>query len=650
MRSVLSYLSLFLILVVFHGCGSISILGGGSVYSDKFIKQLESIKLIYRDGDKQLALQKIDQMNDQTITQAEQAKKYNFKGVLLFSMGDLDGALENFQTSNNLVSSDRSLANNIRLNTASAYYKLNKFESVASWLKEIDIDYLKEKEQKNYYRLSFSVGIQNGDHRQVVGSLIYLTKDLKSFKQVEDYKYKEILIDNFKKMSASERVDVLDKNDDVSKATIAFLGKQEAMNRFYTGDKPGSQDVVDWLSSNFGSMIDVKTFVDDYNFRVAAFSRINSGAVGVIGPFSGRYGRFGKKIVAGVNTALNKFTGDQTLNLYLKDNQNNPFLAKNQVKELAMKHNVSAIIGGLFPSLAKEEYLEARKYGILYISLSPVFLPRSEKDHLLIEVSGSVESQINGVMKPELLEFLGKKVAILYPWSDEGKSYVNELWGLHNQEKLELTSLNHFEKGITDYRDSIKALLGLKYPRERKEEAVVWTEIKKLKQRGVRIINVLPPVVDFDWVLIPSIPSEAVQIIPTFSFYDAKKLKIVGGPSWINKHLQKQRKASPSRLFVIGNDTKKIGADFIDLYREHNGVSPHLVDTLSYDAMNIALNILAGQKFTKRDELTKKVLSQGKLVGLTSYWDLKDGLWLKDMDVLEVGRSGFRKLDFESNE
>ncbi|MGB0360870.1 MAG: GTPase Era, partial [Endozoicomonas sp.] len=39
------------------------------------------------------------------------------------------------------------------------------------------------------------------------------------------------------------------------------------------------------------------------------------------------------------------------------------------INDLIQKHHVSIIIGGLFPDTAKEEYLEAKKYGVLYVSL-----------------------------------------------------------------------------------------------------------------------------------------------------------------------------------------------------------------------------------------------------------------------------------------
>lgn len=648
MRAVLSQLLIVIAIFIAQSCSNIKVLNQADFYSEDFLQKIDSIQIIYRDGDKKLALSKLNMILDETITSAERAKKYNLKGVMLFSQRDLPGAIENFHKAGKFVDRDLFLVNNIKLNLGSSYFKLNKIEMVSKSLKTIDMDYLKAKEKKNYHKLLFTVANQLNDFNAVVNSLIFLTRNLDSFEQFESYKYKEILVDNFKKLDPSERVHVLDKNLKQSPVVVAYLGKQEAMSRFYIGDREGSQDVVDWLASKFDHLEDVKSFVEDYKYRVDNFSKINSGAVGVIAPLTGRLGKFGKKVVAGINTSIANGKNDQTLKIFVKDNQNNAFLAKKQIQELVTKHHVSAIIGGLFPSLAKVEYLEARKYGVLYISLSPVYLPRTEKNYLLIEVPGSVESQIAGVLKPDVLKHFGKKVAVLYPWSDEGKSYINELWGLHNSEKIDLTNTSHYKKGISDYRSPVKSLLGLKYPRERKEEYKIWSDIKNVNKRHVRIVNILPPVIDFDWVFIPSIPKEAVQIIPTFGFFDAKGIKFVGGPSWINKKLQKQRRNLGGKMYVIGNDTKNINMKFANLYKKHNGVNPHLVDTLSFESMNIVSTILNEQKFEKREDLGKRVLSFSELKGMISRWMFVDGLWIKDMDVLKIGSNGFKKLETSS--
>ena len=81
------------------------------------------------------------------------------------------------------------------------------------------------------------------------------------------------------------------------------------------------------------------------------------------------------------------------------------------------------------------------------------------------------------------------------------------------------------------------------------------------------------------------------------------------------------------------------------MYREHNSIKPHLVDTLSYEGMNLITQILKEQDFSKREEMEKRVLSFSELEGMTSKWKFDNGLWLKNMDMLEISSSGFTKIN-----
>ena len=453
------------------------------------------------------------------------------------------------------------------------------------------------------------------------------------------------MIDNFKKLGDSIRVDILYNNADDHRIVIAYLARIEAMNRFFFGEREAASDVVSWMESKFGDLPDVMSFVSDFKFRAENFSKINSGAIGVVAPLSGKFSKYGEKVVAGVNTALSASKHKSLVQVHVKDNQNNAYLAKNRIQELVLKHHVSVIIGGLFPGLAKEEYLEARKYGVFYISLSPVYLPRSQKNQLLLEVQGSVESQISSVMRPSVLNTFGNRVAILYPESDAGRTFMDELWSQHNISKINITNAYSFEQGIEDYREHVKGVLGLKFPREREEEYKIWKEIKSESKSSVRIINVLPPIQDFDWVFLPTLPNEAIQILPTFSFFDAKNIKFIGGPSWINKKLQRERRNLGGQLYLIGNDTNQVKEDFISLYKSKNNMFPQLVDTISFEGMNLALRVLGEKNFEKREDMAKHITELNQLEGMTSNWKLQDNIWIKDMDLIKIGNKGFSKVE-----
>ncbi len=645
MRLVSSFLYIVSLYILFQSCSGIQVINKADIYSAKFLKKIESIQLIYNDGDKKVALQSLNQIDDNALTKAEIAKKYNLKGVMLYSLKNINEAVESFLYAEENVDRDYNLASNIKLNIASSFFKQDKIDLAYSYIKKNDAEYLNEKEKNTFYSLWFNLAVQYSKPKEVVVALVNLTSSIQSFNQLETYKYKEIMIDNFKQLSNSEKMYILDEYQGSSKVTVAYLAKNEALSLYYSGDKSGAKDIIGWMSSKFSDMSDVKSFVEDFSFRTESYSKIDSKKVGIIAPLSGKLSRYGEKVVAGVNTALKNEKGVRSdIKVLLKDNQNNSFLSRKLIQEMILKHHVSAIVGGLFPHLAKEEYLEARKYGVLFISLSPVYLPKSQKNHLLIEIPGSVESQIRSVLTPENLEYLGKRVSVMYPWTDDGKSYVNELWQRFNNKEIELIGIEDYERGISDYRSSVRGILGLKHPREREEEHQIWYDIKNVNKRNVRIVNILPPVKDFDWVFIPSLPKEAIQILPTFSFFDAKGLKFVGGPSWINKTIQKERRNLGGKVFIVGNDSSDIDLNFLKDYKEVNGYYPGLVDTIAYESIKVLSSVLKDDNFSKRDDLESKILSTKSLSGITSNWSLENGLWVKDMDLLTISSDGFKKV------
>ncbi len=619
------------------------------IYSKDFLQQMDKIQAIYKKGNKDTALAELEKLNDSSLSKAELGKKLNFLGIISFSEGDFSQASEYFFRAKDFIRLDEVLAGQTRLNLASAYYKMDKYEKAFNTIETIDPKVFTEEEKKKYHKLRLALAEGENAHKAVVSSLIYLLKDKKLFSEINQSEQKNLLMDSFRKLSGSERVFLLEKHDEQEAVVIPFLAAEEALQRYYFGDRAGAEDVLEWLESNFGEYEDVQNFVSDFQYRIENFSKVDVGAVGVVLPLSGDKERFGKKALMGIDTALNR--GEDQLastKLYTRDNKNNPTVAKKLVHDLIQKHHVSVIIGGLFPSTAKEEDLEARKYGALFISLSPVYLEKEEKNHLLIEIPGSVQSQVATIFSEDFLAKNGNNIAMIYPDSEGGLAYVNEVWRKAKEGKINIKSLASFDKNVKDYREWVQKLLGLKYTRERSEEFELWKEIYSLERKNssIRRIQTLRPIVDFDWVFVPSYPHEALQIIPSFTYFDAKGLKYVGGPSWMSRKLVKEQRNLGSLRFV-GDDPDDFDKSFVSVFSKRNKSNPSLVETLAFEGMNLALNILEDSKFDKREELERKLVNMQLIDGITGQWKLDEGIWLKDLDILKIQNNDIKKVELE---
>jgi tetratricopeptide (TPR) repeat protein len=654
MLRVSHILSFGLILLFVVSCTGVRMLTPEEIYSSEFLKRIEGIQTIYRDGDKKAAIEKLNAMNDLEISEAEVAKKYNFLGIIYFSQQDYDTAIEKFETARSRARLDINLKAQIHLNIASSYFKKNLYEKAYSYLEQVDREALNKNETTKYYKLKLVLAQQLEKPKDVVRSVIPLMGKTNIFKEVEDHQYKELLVDNFRKLSTSERVYLLEEFDDKNNLTAAYLAKEEALNRYYMGDRPGAEDVLNWLGDKYGRNEDVSTFIKDFQFRIENYSKIDVGAIGVVLPLSGDKSKFGKRALAGIDSALN-FGDNKVLaaKVYTRDSKDNPYVAQKMINDLIQKHHVSIIIGGLFPTTAKEEYLEAKKYGVLYVSLSPVHLDKEEKNHLLLEVPGSIQSQVDKVINEDFLSRFGKKIAVLYPDSEGGQAYVNEIWRKSEQGLVEISSIYMFDKNNRDFREPVSKVLGLKFKRERKEEFEIWNEIyeaqKKVKRSSIRRIQTLKPVVDFDWVFAPAYPQDALQIIPVFSYFDARGVKFVGGPSWMSRSLVRQQR-NLGQLYFVGDDPKDFDKKFAESFKDRNSKSPRLIETLAFEAMDLSLNVIEGTKFEKREELETRLINMRELKGVTGSWTLKEGIWMKNMDFLKIYGKKINKFDISQLE
>lgn len=638
------------LLIFLQACSGIKLLSPEEIYDKAFLARVDGIKAIYKNGDTQGAVTKLNQMKDSELKPSEMAVKYNLMGLIFYSKSVYKDSAKYFEKALETADKDRALKSKINLNLSSSYYQLKEYQKAFDASSNVEEIALSEEEMKSFYGLRYMLAAQLQKHEAVVSAIINLTRGQKSFKDIDDSNFREALLSSFEKLSPSERVYILEKNDDKKSIAVAYLAKVEIQNRFYTGDKSSAKDILSWLDRKYGDNDDVKAFVEDFNFRMTNYSKVEIGSVGVVIPMSGQHKTYGERSLRGIDTLISqKDNKDLGIDIFVKDSQDNPIVAAKAVRELIEKHHVSMIIGGLFPSTAKEEYLEARKYGVFFISLSPVFLDKEMKSHLLIEIPGSVQSQIDTLVSGNIIQAFGSKVAIFYPDDEGGKSYINEMWRRYQSDKIELTSIHHFEKNLKDYRDPVMKALGLKFKRERQEELDVWKDVYKLEGKSsIRRIQTLKPVIDFDWVFLPTYPHEAIQIIPAFNYFDALGLKYVGGPSWMSRSLVKEQK-NLGGLYFVGDDPKDFNNSFATDFKTRYGGAPKLIETLAFEAANVGMEIIKKTKAQNRDELESNLLSLNGINGITGNFYLKEGIWMKEMDILRITRGAIKKVQLDTS-
>lgn len=611
--------------------------------SDAAKAKLTEARNLIKASNLKAAVAKLSELNDNTLTPIEKALKYNLKGVILFNMNEVDKAILNFEVAEKYSPKDTQLYSQVQLNMASGHFKLNQFTEMRDRLNKIELKNLTDAEKKKYAQLELAYGKKFENPKMVVTSSLIILSELKTFAEIQSSNLYEPMKENFKKLPQGQRIELLEEWNDTNNLAVANLAQFEAEERYMNGDKSGAKDVVAWLKSEFSNNEEVSKFTREFELRMENSGRISLNAIGLVLPLTGDKGSFGLKALSGVDTGLKVLGLGDTVKIHTKDSLDSPAQGAQAVLDLIREEKVSFIIGGLFPESAKAEYLEARKYGVLYISLSQINLPKEEKNHHLIEIQGSIESQVETLLSDGMIQKFGTRMAVIYPDAEGGKAYADEIWRKANQKNVAITSIATFPKNTHDYRDAAQLFLGLKYPRERSEELAIVDDVYSLEKTSIRRVQNLPPVIDFDWVFLATYPHEAIGLIPTLAYYDANRIKVVGGPSWVSKSLVKEQK-NLGTLYFIGEDPKDINQEMLNKFQEIYGKPAGLIEILALDAMKIGADTLsASGEVTGRDEFDAKV-KEKVLKGLTTTWSLKEGVWIKDMKSMTITRGEIVKM------
>jgi hypothetical protein len=606
--------------------------------------KLDQARDLIRANQPKPAIGKLSELNDNNLSPLEKALKYNLKGVTLFNMGEVHKSILNFQVAEKYTPKDTQLFSQVQLNMASGHYMLNEYNELKSRLGQIQTQSLTPGELKKFAQLELAYGNKFKNDIMIVTASANLLSDAKNFSEVQGSNLYSPMKESYEKLSSIDRISILEKFNGTTNLAIAYLGRSEIENRLVSGDKSAASDLVSWLRSQFVGNEEVNLFLKEYDLRVSNSARISSSDIGLVLPLTGEKASFGQKALAGVDTGLKVMGLAKNIKVHTKDSLDLPARGAEAVLELIREDKVSMIIGGLFPESATAEYLEARKFGVLYISLSQINLPKEEKNHHLIEVQGSIESQVATLLSDEMVNKFGPRIGVIYPENEGGKAYLEEIWRKSSQKNLLVTSIAGFPKNSHDYRDSAQLFLGLKYPRERSEELKILEDVYEYERSSIRRVQTLPPVIDFDWVFIASYPHEATQIIPTLGYYDANRIKVVGGPSWVSNSMVKEQK-NLGTLYFVGDDPKDINHEMLTKFQEIYGKPASFIEILGLDAMKIgseALNLTGN--VGSRDDFDARLKSAGKLKGLTTEWEFKEGVWLKKMNSMTITRGEIVKL------
>lgn len=618
------------------------------LYKPTFVAKMNEVKDKFRQGKSEAALKDLGAIKEEGLNSVERSTRKNLIGVINFSKKNYELASKNFEEALALSKEDPGLEAQIYLNLGSSFYKMNQNDKALATLSMADFHQLQDTEAKKYHQLYALLSQQLGKKEQGLSSLIRSLEDKKTIADLKSEQRLTQVEELFGKLSSSEKVRLLEDFDGEKNLVVPYLAYKEAETAFKAGEKDKVADYASWIEKRYGTNDEIMNLVKALGVRAENDNaKIDLRYIGIALPLSGDRKTLGERALNGIDIALEELSADpaKKYRVEMKDTQGSSATGAFAVKDLIEQNNVAAVIGGLVPTSATKEYLEAKKHGVLFVSLSPVYLPKEEKNHLLIEVPASVESQVNHLFSQKILSKLGNKPAIIYPKTELGEAYANEFWRRSKKLNLDVTGLISYDKNSSDFRDPVKNLLGIKFTREREEEAAIVNDIANLeKNKSIKRLQNLQPQIDFDWVFVPGLPKEVVQILPNFNYFDAFNMNFVGVPSWRSELMLNEGYRS-GNVYFMDEPLPTTETPFSQKFAAKFGKQPKIVETISYDAVKIISSIVeADPSMGSRQDLDLALSKKNAIQGESGTWKLDEDIWMKDMATFKIKRDGVEAL------
>ena len=268
---------------------------------------------------------------------------------------------------------------------------------------------------------------------------------------------------------------------------------------------------------------------------------VNPKRIGLLLPLSGKYESFGRKVQHAVELAFQNsaFVKDQQIELIPMDSGDTAASHQDGLHKLIEEQQVIAVIG---PILSKGvEALADRSdyYQSPVVSIAQVQGPSSS---FMYSCSISNENQAARMIQyaTEVRGF--KRFAILAPSNKPGEEMAQAFWDQISAKGGTVTAFELYEPNLNDFRQPVDKATGLFYKENRAKEIKDLADKRdelKITKKTMKTIQYfeLPPIIDFDAVIIADEAKTVGQIIPTFAYRNGKDLPYLGITSWNSPQL-----------------------------------------------------------------------------------------------------------------
>lgn len=612
---------------ILASCQSVKFIKNQDLVSPEFLKNIREAKVFLNENKNEEAWSKLSEFGAWNLNETEQALVNNMQGSILQRQGRGGEAQTYFQNALKTSPRGSEIESQVKLNLSKLIYSRGEYRSSWQILSTLSRGILYPQERKKHDLFRYELAKKLNLNKEGVKSLINYFDSFKSYEEVVGDEFSQRVLLEFASLSKENKEELISAFKEKN-FIEPFLIKKYLNDYIHGMDENEKLHLLDKIKRYELDGSTSRTFQDYRNFEFLS-GKLDSASIGVALPLSGEMAKFGRKVLEGIDLALFDLYGADKPKVYIRDTHDNGVMARLAIKSLIEDHNVSYIIGGMLSHTANEEYLEAKKYSTLFFSISPIYLSFTEKNSLLFEVFGSIESQVGKFLSPENLEKNGRDFIMLYPNTEAGHYYYNEVLRQAPLAGANLVDSLSFVSKSGNYQEAVKKILQVGYIKTIEENEAVYTPIKIDDEDKNKRLE-LP----YNTVYIPSNFNDALQLIPSFRYFEARGLRYYGGPAWRSQTFLSRHRGF-EKIFFISSEESILARRFERIYQDRFKIKPGLIEQMAYEAISLGQRIFT-QKFTDRSALFNHLNELTFLEGSSSSWIKSKGIWLKKMSTYKV--------------
>ena len=575
---------------------------------------------------------------------------YRDQGKLRDAAGAYQRIIEQFPTSDTIHSAT--------YNYGLTKYELGEIDDAMPLLESIDT-----RKFPDEFRLSFLEVLREG-HKKLKATEALIRTDL----QILDIKRGDPEL-------RDEVIALIGELDEkqVSKLATSTKGRfpsgyaymRLANQHFNNGEFGKAKGKLKTFLSKFRDEGTPHEYTEDAELLLSRLQRLETtvpGRVGVLLPLSGPFAGVGRRILNGIVLAadlLNKeaaVENEVPIELIVRDSAGSEEQAAKAIEDLVLDQQVAVILGPMLKKTTEKAATLAQKFKVPTIVMSQDEEIAAKSDFIFQNCLRKSD-QAKALVK-YATDYLGvRRFAMMHPQHSYGKDMFWMIWDeLNKVEGVSVTGVEAYQRDEADFGPHIRRLTGLFYLKARPEPICRKKRQDKSKRSNCFERDSLPPIVDFEALIIPDSAEKIRQIAPTLSYYGVRGVQLLGGNLWHSNELLE--KDAPSYVqgatFVDGffaGSKEPVVQQFVERYKKEFDEEPDLLAAQAFDSMRMLTAAHSQIQLGKREQIKRffaNLQDFNGAAGKTSF--AADGTPRKQLYFFMVDGKKFKPLyDDEGN-